>query len=91
MLPLASPARALQLRDTCLHEWEAMVARIRNRQEPVTNWLAAGFLATALWVGLAAMVITGRSAPPGVGWNSASRKPPMQRTFVRAAQRLEVR
>ena len=22
------------------------MARIRNRQEPVTNWLAAGFLAT---------------------------------------------
>ena len=44
------------------------MARIRNRQEPVTNWLAASFLATALWVGLAAMVITGGTVPPGFGW-----------------------
>ena len=65
------------------------MARIRNRQEPVTNWLAAGFLATALWVGIAAMVITGGSVPQGVGWTTA-RKPPNQRTFVRAAPSLEV-
>ena len=64
------------------------MARIRNRQEPVTNWLAAGFLATALWVGIAAMVITGGSVAPGVGWTAARK--PLQRTFVRGASPLEL-
>ena len=64
------------------------MARIRNRQEPVTNWLAASFLATALWVGLAVMVISGGSVPPGVGWTAARK--PLQRTFVRGAPSLEV-
>jgi hypothetical protein len=60
------------------------VPRIRNRQETATNSLAAGFLATALWIALAAMVITGGSVPQGGGWTAAARKQPMQRTFVRA-------
>jgi hypothetical protein len=65
------------------------VARIRNRQEPVTNWLAAGFLATALWIGIAAMAITAGPVPQGGAWAAPNPRKP-QRTFVRAAPSIEV-